>query len=39
MDTKTPKLNVTKTTTKDFKVKSNLKAGETTSYNKIKWTF
>ncbi len=39
MDTTTPKLNLVKTTAKDFKVKTNVKAGETSSYNKIKWTY
>ena len=40
MDSNTPKLNLTKNTTKNFKVKTNVKAGEgdgTQSYNKIKW--
>jgi hypothetical protein len=46
MDNQSPKLSLNKNTTKNFKVKTNLKAGEanganamgTNSYNKIKWT-
>ncbi len=40
MDNNTPKLNLTKTTTKDFKVRTNVRAGEsdgTNSIVKIKW--
>ena len=42
MDNKTPKLNLTKTATKDLKVRTNVKAGEGTGVNsivKIKWTY
>ena len=41
MDTTTPKLNLTKNTTRDFKVRTIVKAGEAAGPNsivKIRWT-